>query len=117
MKNIVELTDAAIKHIQEIIIKNKGMGFRLSVKKAGCSGYQYHPEIIDVPRSNDIEISTIQGVKIYLDPSCVEMINGTVIDCVAKNLGQRQLIFNNPNVDNQCGCGESFNVKSHKTDE
>ena len=48
---MITLTQAAIAHIQSIL-KNKGKNaaFRLSVKKTGCSGYQYVPEITEIKK-------------------------------------------------------------------
>ena len=47
---IISLTEKANDHLKSKIADNKGMGFRLSVKKTGCSGYAYVPEIINTKK-------------------------------------------------------------------
>lgn len=68
------------------------------------------PDIVESKKENDIEI-IISDIKIFIDPDCVAKIQGTEIDYVKKAMGLSQLIFNNPNADSLCGCGESFNIK------
>lgn len=116
--NIIELTDVAVAHINNIIEQRGGnLGFRLSVKVTGCSGYMYNPEIVDDAKPNDVHITTPQGLSVFIDPDCVDIIKGTTLDFVKKELGQYQLQFNNPNVASKCGCGESFNLKEDTNHE
>lgn len=110
--NILKFTDVAIAHIKATIAKHKdGIGFRLSVKQTGCSGYMYVPEIIKVENKQDVKIAHQTGIFIFIDPNCVELIRGTRVDYVQKSLGMKQLEFNNPNAESLCGCGESFNLR------
>lgn len=110
--NIVTLTNDAVNHIQNVMDqRGGGKGFRISVKASGCSGYMYQPEIVDVINPDDLQQMTSQGLSVFVDPTCVELIKGTVLDIVTKELGQKQLHFENPNVQSECGCGESFNLK------
>ena len=109
---MITITDAAKNHLQKMLEK-KGVcaAFRLSVKKTGCSGYQYVPEIVLQKNPSDIEI-TEKTFLFYLDADSVSIIKGTAIDYVQKSLGISQLVFDNPNADSLCGCGESFNLKT-----
>lgn len=110
---MITLTDAAIEHIASIISRNKnGVAFRLSVKEAGCSGYRYAPEVVEEGQENDIRMDTEQGVIVFIDPQWGRVLQGTVIDLVSETLGQKRLVFRNPNVTDECGCGESFSIKS-----
>ncbi len=115
MKNtIVTITAAAEAHIQQNIKKRgSGMGFRLSIKKTGCSGYAYVPDIIDNPKEKDIHMMAANGLNVYIDPECAPMIQGILIDYVADKTGlkQKRLVFINPNETNRCGCGESFTIE------
>ncbi|WP_267256895.1 Fe-S cluster assembly scaffold SufA [Coxiella endosymbiont of Ornithodoros maritimus] len=109
---IIEFTKAAYTHIQSLIKKGTGHSFfRLSIKKTGCSGYMYQPEIVENPKENDVLMKTAIGLTIAIDPKCLHMIKGTVVDYVKKDLGQYQFYFNNPNAIGACGCGESFHLK------
>lgn len=117
-KTIIKLTDAAVAHINKTIEqRGGGIGLRLSIKVTGCSGYMYNPEIIDEKKSDDIQMVTPEGLQIFIDPDCVDIIKGTTLDFVKKELGQHQLLFINPNVASECGCGESFNLKEKANDE
>lgn len=111
-EHIVELTDAAVAHIRKIIArKGAGIGFRLSVKQAGCTGYKYQPEVVTEILADDLQFVTAHGLTVFIEPSCAQMIRGTLIDYVSKGPGQQQLVFHNPNIDSECGCGESFYLK------
>lgn len=107
---ILQFTDKAIEHINKSLIRFPRGGFRLSIKKTGCSGYKYIPEVTAEPKANDLEFIAEQGLKVFIDAACVKVVAGTVVDLVSKGLGQKQLVFNNPNVSGECGCGESFHL-------
>lgn len=108
-ESIITLTPNAIYHIKKNVAEQKAMGFRLAVKKTGCSGFAYVPDIINQPKENDIHI-VIEELNIFVDHLSAKYLQGTVIDFVDQGLGQTKLLFNNPNAANLCGCGESFNL-------
>ncbi|OGT33627.1 MAG: hypothetical protein A3C44_01765 [Gammaproteobacteria bacterium RIFCSPHIGHO2_02_FULL_39_13] len=108
---MIILTNSAKAHIQNMLEKKgKNAVFRLSIKKTGCSGYQYQPEIVNEKNELDIEIRE-SDLPIYIDSTVADIIEGTVVDYVKKNLGISQLEFKNPHADSVCGCGESFQIK------
>ncbi|MCD6039277.1 MAG: iscA [Gammaproteobacteria bacterium] len=114
--SLITLTDAAVSHIKNNLEKkNDGIGFRLSIKKTGCSGYAYVPSIIHKVIPNDLHFTAQEGLSIYIDREWEGFIKGTIIDYVAdKNtigLPQKRLVFINPNEKNRCGCGESFTTE------
>lgn len=103
------LTEKAAKHIQKSIAqRGKGFGLRLGVKTSGCSGMAYVLEFADEIKDED-QIFESQGIKIIVDPKSLIYIDGTELDYVREGLNEG-FQFNNPNVKDQCGCGESFNV-------
>ena len=114
MNTILTITEAAEAHIKKSIEKRgSGVGFRLSIKKTGCSGYAYLPDIIDQINEKDIHIVATNGLNLYIDADCVSVIRGLMIDYVADKIGlkQERLVFINPNEKNRCGCGESFTIE------
>lgn len=115
----IKLTDAAIVHLKKMIADEKdAIGFRLSLKKTGCSGYAYAPEIIKQAIAQDNH-QIMDGLHVYVDPACAGFIDGLVIDYVSDTntgLKQKRLAFINPNEKNRCGCGESFTVEQPKND-
>ena len=108
---IITLTPAAVSHLQQKIKAKKAVGFRLSVKASGCSGFRYVPELVTDVNDADIAHEFAPGLMVYIDPKAVLAIEGTKIDLEAKDLGLKQMVYHNPRAENHCGCGESFSIK------
>lgn len=108
---MIVLTDAARQHIKKML-QNKGKqaALRLSLKKTGCSGYSYVPNIVTEKKSSDLEIKETD-FTIYLDSETASLMQGTHVDYVKKSLGISQLEFKHPRAKNMCGCGESFTIE------
>ncbi len=105
----VTMTQAAATHVQNFLTKRgKGMGLRLGVKTTGCSGMAYKLEYADTVE-NDDQVFESFGVKLLVDPKSLPYIDGTELDFVREGLNEG-FKFNNPNVKDECGCGESFTV-------
>ncbi|WP_035384270.1 iron-sulfur cluster assembly protein IscA [Ferriphaselus sp. R-1] len=105
----VSLTESAAKHVQNFITKRgKGVGLRLGVKTSGCSGMAYKLEFADEVASDDLTFES-HGVTLLVDPKSLPYINGMELDYTREGLNEG-FKFNNPNVKDQCGCGESFKV-------
>lgn len=117
-KQIVTLTENAIKHIHKNLNKDSAaIGLRLSIKKTGCSGFAYVTDLIhQIKNEEDIHYK-IQDIALYIDPSSAKYLQGVVVDFVDNGLGQTKLVFHNPNAANLCGCGESFTVTEELKDE
>jgi iron-sulfur cluster assembly protein len=103
------LTAKAAQHVQKSLTsRGKGVGLRLGVKTSGCSGMAYTIEFADEVEEND-QVFESQGIKIIADPKSLVYLDGTELDYVREGLNEG-FKFNNPNVKDQCGCGESFNT-------
>jgi len=108
----ITITDTARDHIQNFLkTMGENAGFKLGVKASGCSGFAYVVDIAQQPGEND-ECIDINNVRVFIDKDSIPMLKGTMVDLKDKGIGQKQLCFNNPNVEDSCGCGESFTVKS-----
>jgi iron-sulfur cluster assembly protein len=106
----VTLSAAAAQHVSRYIAKRgKGIGIRLGVKTSGCSGMAYKLEFADAADPEDIVFES-HGLKVLVDPKSLPYLDGTELDFAKEGLNEG-FKFNNPNVKDQCGCGESFNVK------
>ena len=101
-------SQAAIKILKQINNRNRGLGIRLGVKTTGCSGLAYVLEYVDIANDSDL-VFTSNGASIYVDPKSLAYLNGVEVDYVRKGLNEG-FEFNNPNVRDACGCGESFRV-------
>lgn len=105
----VTLSPSAAKHVANFIAKRgKGVGIRLGVRTSGCSGMAYKLEFVDEQQVEDMVFES-HGVKVIVDPKSLPYIDGTELDFVREGLNEG-FKFNNPNVKDECGCGESFNV-------
>ena len=105
----ISLSESAARHVSNFIAKRgKGFGIRLGVKTSGCSGMAYKLEFVDNPE-NEALVFESHGVKVVIDPKSLAYLDGTELDFVKEGLNEG-FKFNNPNVKDQCGCGESFNV-------
>jgi iron-sulfur cluster assembly protein len=105
----VNMTERAA-HRVEAFMKNrgKGVGLRLGVKTSGCSGMAYSLEFADEIAEGDHVFESF-GVKLLVDAKSLAYLDGTELDFAREGLNEG-FKFNNPNVKNTCGCGESFTV-------
>lgn len=105
----VTLTTSAASRVEKYLQnRGKGLGLRLGVKTTGCSGMAYTLEFVDEMRPED-HVFESHGVKILVDPKSLVYIDGTELDFAKEGLNEG-FKFNNPNVKDECGCGESFTV-------
>lgn len=105
----ITMTPAAVKHVVGYLEKRgHGEGIRLAVRTTGCSGMAYVLEFVDEVEAQD-QVFEASGVKVVVDPKSLIYLDGTELDYVREGLNEG-FQFNNPNVRNECGCGESFNV-------
>lgn len=105
----ISLTERAAKHVTVFLAKRgKGLGLRLGVHTTGCSGLAYKLEYADAVNPEDQTFES-HGVKVIIDPKSLAYMDGTELDFAREGLNEG-FKFNNPNVKDQCGCGESFNV-------
>jgi iron-sulfur cluster assembly protein len=105
----ITLTETAARHVAAHLAKRgKGIGLRLGVRTSGCSGMAYKLEYADEERPEDHRFES-QGVTVFVDPKSLPYVDGTQLDFAREGLNEG-FKFNNPNVKDACGCGESFNV-------
>ena len=105
----ISLTPAAAERVRSFLAtRGKGLGLRLGVRKTGCSGFAYVVNYADDSAKTD-HVFEDQGVKVFVDPDSLPLIDGTQVDFVKQGLNEA-FRFRNPNVRGECGCGESFSV-------
>ena len=105
----ISLTESAAHRIQSFLAtRGHGIGLRLGVRKTGCSGFAYVVNYAEEQHPDDV-IFEDRGVKVYVDPESLPLIDGTTVDFVKQGLNEA-FRFRNPNVRGECGCGESFSV-------
>ena len=108
---MIEITPTANDHLSSIVGSSKDCeGVLLSVKGGGCAGFSYEWSLLD-DDNNKAEYETVslkQGT-LFIDPLAVMYVLGSVVD-YSKDVFGAILKIENPNVQSQCGCGESFSV-------
>ena len=105
----ITLTANAAKRVVDFITnRGHGIGLRVGVKTTGCSGLAYKLEFVDNINPDD-ETFESRGVKIIVDQKSLQYVDGTELDYTKEGL-QEGFKFTNPNVKEECGCGESFTV-------
>jgi len=105
----ITLTESAAHRVQSFLAnRGQGVGVRLGVKTSGCSGLAYVLEFVDELDEND-RVFEDRGVKVIVDEKSLVYLDGTELDYGKEGLNEG-FRFNNPNVKDACGCGESFTV-------
>lgn len=105
----ITLTEAAAQRVKKFLdVRGKGENLRLGVKTTGCSGMAYVLEFADHIETHD-QVFEDRGIKIVIDPKSLIYLDGTELDYGKEGINEG-FKFNNPNVKNTCGCGESFSI-------
>jgi iron-sulfur cluster assembly protein len=105
----IQLTESAATRIRTFLAsRGHGVGLRLGVRKTGCSGFAYVVNYADGQQPDDVVFED-RGVRVFVDPGSLKLIDGTIVDFVKQGLNEA-FRFRNPNVKGECGCGESFSV-------
>ena len=81
-------------------------GLRLFVQQGGCAGLSYGMRFDDAPEEDDA-IVVEHGLRVFVDPASEKYIAGSELD-YESGLQGAGFHVENPNVEAECGCGESF---------
>ncbi|MFN0113131.1 MAG: HesB/IscA family protein [Paracoccaceae bacterium] len=113
-KSPVKLTPSAVRQISRLMENDSAFGLRLGVKKGGCAGMEYTLEFAAAPQPLD-EVVEQDGARVMIAPMAQMFLFGTEID-YETSLLTSGFRFNNPNVAEACGCGESIKFKDMAED-
>ena len=81
---------------------------RVGVKSGGCSGLSYELKF-DNTQNDDDKLIEDNGMKILCDKKSFLYLIGTTLE-YSGGLNGKGFVFNNPNAQRTCGCGESFSL-------
>lgn len=108
--DVMTMTDAAAERVKALMA-SKGddvLGLRVGLKKGGCAGMEY-----DMSWATEIkpleDVVEHDGARVIIDPQAVLYLLGTELDYKVDKLSA-QFVFNNPNQQSACGCGESVDL-------
>ena len=106
---MIALTDAAASKVKDLIEAEGEEGelaLRVAVRPGGCSGFSYEMFFDSEIETDDLTIEQA-GVKVVVDPSSAQLLEGATLD-YKDGLSQAGFSINNPNAQRTCGCGQSF---------
>jgi iron-sulfur cluster assembly protein len=110
----ITLTPEAYAHMLKVVQHQGALGIRLSVSKSGCSGLKYITNCFKAVQRGD-QIFEDQDLTIAIEPSSLSYLQGMILDYKTIGPGQTQLLYQNPNATDTCGCGESFRLVEDQT--
>jgi iron-sulfur cluster assembly protein len=105
----IKITACAVNQIKLLAKKNKKFALRIGLKKGGCAGMEYTMDFVESIDSKE-ELIEVDGAKVVIAPTAQMFLFGTEIDYEVGIL-ESGFKFNNPNVSESCGCGESIKFK------
>jgi iron-sulfur cluster assembly protein len=109
---MIKVSENAVKKAR-ILMEEEGKNsveafIRVGVKGGGCSGLSYDLSFDTELKEDDKEFED-NGMKIVVDKKSFLYLIGTELD-YSGGLNGKGFVFNNPNANRTCGCGESFAV-------
>ena len=81
---------------------------RVGVESGGCSGLSYKLDF-DNTKKDDDELIEDNGIKLLINKKSYLYLVGTTLE-FSDGLNGKGFVFNNPNANRTCGCGESFSL-------
>ncbi|MFL0353375.1 iron-sulfur cluster assembly accessory protein [Xanthomarina sp. GH4-25] len=109
---MIKVSETAKKKVTELMSED---GFnattdyiRVGVKSGGCSGLSYDLKF-DKEQQEEDKVFEDNGVKIIVDKKSFLYLIGTTLE-YSGGLNGAGFVFNNPNANRTCGCGESFSL-------
>jgi len=112
-KQALTLTARAVERIVALVQGANHQGVRIGVRKGGCAGMEYTMDLVDEINPDD-EIVEQDGARVMIAPMAQMFLIGTEIDYEISLL-EAGFKFNNPNVSESCGCGESIKFDADLT--
>ncbi|WFD26512.1 Iron-sulfur assembly protein 1 [Malassezia nana] len=110
-KAALTLTPQAVEHIRALLHASEGPKLlRVGVRNKGCAGMSYHLEYVTPGEEGRFDERVQQdGVEVLIDSRALFSIIGSVMDWQEDRMSAK-FVFQNPNIKDACGCGESFMV-------
>lgn len=105
---MITLTDNAAEKVKDLIAQegDENLKLRVAVRPGGCSGFSYEM-FFDTEQEQDDLLAEHAGVKVVVDPSSAQLLEGATLD-YSDGLQGAGFSINNPNAQRTCGCGQSF---------
>ncbi|WP_455474756.1 iron-sulfur cluster assembly accessory protein [Bartonella sp. B30(2025)] len=108
--SVINLTEAAVDRVKEIMEAKKARGILLGVKKGGCAGMEYTITLVN-EEVLDADVVEVNGARVFVARDAVLFLLGTQVDYEVTTL-RSGFVFKNPNQISACGCGESVELRA-----
>lgn len=108
---MIKVSEIAAKKIASLKLEENRPAdafLRVSVKRGGCSGFEYKMDFDETMQTND-KVFECNGQKVVVDGKSMLYLIGMQLDFEG-GLNGKGFIFSNPNATKTCGCGSSFGV-------
>ncbi len=108
LRFVIALTDTAAAKVKDLIEAEgePNLALRVAVRPGGCSGFSYEMYFDSDVANDDVTVEH-GGVRVVVDPSSAQLLDGATLD-YKDGLQQAGFAINNPNAQRTCGCGQSF---------
>jgi len=105
---VITISDSAATKVKDLITQegDESLMLRVAVRPGGCSGFSYEM-FFDSELEKDDMVTDFSGVKVVVDPSSAQLLEGASLD-YKDGLQGAGFAINNPNAQRTCGCGQSF---------
>ena len=105
---MITLTDTAATKVKDLIEAEgePNLALRVAVRPGGCSGFSYEM-FFDTDVADDDNLVDYSGVRVVVDSSSAELLEGATLD-YKDGLQGAGFAIENPNAQRSCGCGKSF---------
>jgi iron-sulfur cluster assembly accessory protein len=105
---VITLTDTAATKVKDLIEAEgePNLALRVAVRPGGCSGFSYEM-FFDTDVAPDDNLADYSGVRVVVDASSAELLQGATLD-YKDGLQGAGFAIENPNAQRSCGCGKSF---------
>jgi len=104
------LSDSIKGYWMELVEEKNALGIEIGFKQTGCFGWQYVSSILFEEK---VGATCYQygSLNIYIQDDVVSKVQGTKVDYIQEDLGQSKVLYQHPNIQERCGCGESFVIE------
>ncbi|OLL55521.1 iron-sulfur cluster assembly accessory protein [Bartonella henselae] len=107
--SVVNLTEAAVDRVKEIMNTKDARGILIGIKKGGCAGMEYTITLVK-EEILDADVVEFNGARVFIAHDAVLFLLGTQVDYEVTTL-RSGFVFKNPNQVSACGCGESVELR------
>lgn len=107
------LKKESINKIKEIYSKNQEKIIFFTMKKTGCSGFEYVIELIKNNENENVIFENHEEIIIGIDEKFKEIFDKTILDYKIESL-ESKFLFTNEVIEDYCGCGKSFTLKNKR---